>query len=471
MEHTRTVFACVTVVLFIYYCAFYAVNTVLLIASIAEALRQPRRNRLRMDAPPESLPPVTVIAPAHNEAATIAESVRSLLALDYQRLELIVVNDGSTDATLERLIEAFALRPADIVTHARIATKAVRGIYLSTSDPRLLVIDKAQGGKSDAMNAGVNLCRTPWFCVVDADSILEADALQRAIVPAVEDSRVVASGGIVRIANGCAVTDGRVLRVGLPAESLPRFQVVEYLQDFLAGRSGWSRFNGLLLISGAFGVFRTDVIRAIGGYATTTVAEDLDLVVRIHAWCLAQRIAYRIVFVSDPVCWTEVPRTFAGLRSQRQRWHRGLAEVLARHRRLFFAEFMGRQGGIALPYYFLTLISPIAYVFGLPLLLLGAALDSVSAFTVALYILVSACIGTCFAMAAVVLEEITYRRYVTWREFFILVFYAAVQHGGYQQLVAWWRIEGLWHFLRKRRAWGTQVRTGFQTTTVPGGNS
>ena len=458
------------VLIFGFYILLHLFYFFLVLVSIGGAYVQPRRARLLV---PERLldsvttPPVTLLVAAHNEEATIVESVQALLGLHYPRLEVMVINDGSTDNTLEELIRRFSLRRDDLFYQKLLPTEAVHGFYVSTTDPRLVVVDKDQGGKSDALNTGINLCWTPWMCTVDADSILEDDSLLRALRPAIEDDQVVASSGIVRIANGCRVAGGRVVRVGLPSERLALFQVIEYLRGFLEGRLGWSWLNGLLIISGAFGLFRTDVVRAIGGYARDTVAEDMDVVVRIHRHFRERREPYQVLFVPDPVCWTEVPSTFGSLARQRRRWHRGLAEVLSRHRGLFFRRRMGALGWFVLPYFFLELIAPLVELLGMVLVPVLWWLGWLSTTAFILYLLLAFFVGTLFSLWAVLIEEFTYRRYTSWGELGRLLLYALVEHVSYHQLVLWWRARGIVDFFRGRREWGAQRRAGFRRRAEP----
>ena len=407
-------------------------------------------------------PPVTVLAPAYNEEAGIVDSVNSLLALEYPRLEVIVINDGSKDGTLAAMKRSFALRKADILPYSVARSKPVRAVYVSRLHPNLIVLDKDNGGKSDALNAGLNFSRTPWVCCVDSDSVLEPDALLRALRPALEDNTVVVSSGIVRIANGCHIAGGRVLTVALPPQKLARFQAVEYLQDFLAGRMGWSAWNGLLIVSGAFGVFRADSLRAIGGYSRDTVTEDMELIVRIHRYHRERGEPYRVVFVPDPVCWTEVPVTLASLRRQRRRWHRGLMEVLALHRGCFFRPSAGVIGSLVLPYFSMLLVAPLAEMLGYALVPVGLWMGWVSRDTALLYLFLTLLLGTAFSTCAVLLEEITYHRYASLRDLATLFIFAVAQHLGYQQMISWWRLEGLYEYFRGRRHWGEQKRVGFQ---------
>lgn len=461
----ETVFLIGSSLILVFYVFLHAFYIFLLLASIDSALTQPRRARMLV---PEELfnpvitPPVTMLVPAYNETATIVESVRALLSLRYPNVEAVVINDGSTDDTLQELIHSFSMRRADLVYQPAIPTKPIRGIYLSTVEPRLVVIDKVNGGKSDSLNAGLNLCDTPWVCSVDADSILEEDALIRAMRPAIEDNTVVASSGIVRIANGCRVAGGRVVRVGLPSGKLAMYQVVEYLHGFLQGRLGWSWLGTLLIISGAFGVFRTDVLRAVGGYSCATVAEDMEAVIHIHRYCRERRQPYRVIFVPDPVCWTEVPSRVSALRRQRRRWQRGLAEALTTHRDIFFRPRMGLLGFLPMPFFVLELLTPVAEISGFILVPLAWKLGWLTDRYLQIYLILAFVLGTGFAIWAVIIEEFTYRRYVSWRDLFRLLLFALTENVGYHQLVLWFRLEGLYDYVRGRREWGEQVRAGFR---------
>ncbi len=448
-----------------YYVALNAFYLILLITGIRGAWITRRRSRLRveeflMDTP--VTPPITVLVPAYNEGVAVAESVRAQLGVRYPGLEVIVINDGSTDSTLSELIHSFSLRRADVVFNPLIPTAKVRGIYLSTLEPRLIVIDKENGGKSDAQNAGLNLCRTPWVCIVDADSLVEEDALLRAIRPAVLDETVVATGGIIRIINGCRVAGGRILSVGLPLQPIVIFQVVEYLRSFLIGRLGWSWINGLLIISGAFGLFRADVLREVGGYSAGSMAEDMDVVVRIHRHFRTEGKPYRVMFVPDAACWTEGPAQAGALGRQRRRWQRGLAEVLAAYKNMFFQPRMGLVGFLSLPYFALELVSPLLETVGILMVPAAYLLGWVSGGYVAFYLTLSLLLGALFGVWAVAIEEITFRRYTSLRDVFLLLLFALVQNIGYYQLLLWHRFAGLVDYARGRRVWGEQVRVGFK---------
>jgi len=408
------------------------------------------------------VPPITLIAPAFNEEATCVEATRSLLTLRYPEYEILVVNDGSRDATLERLREAFELAPAPRGPAATLPAQPVRGIFRSRVHPNLWVVDKVNGGKSDALNVGLNYCRTPLFCAMDSDSLLEPDALMRVVRPFLEHRDTIAVGGIIRIANGCTVERGTITRVRLPRSLLAQFQVLEYLRAFLAGRMGWAALRATLIISGAFGLFRRATVVAAGGFATDTVGEDMELVVRLHRVCRERDLPYRITFVPDPVAWTECPESLRVLGRQRERWQRGLTEVLVRHRRLLFRRRYGRIGWLAYPYFFfLEMLGPAVEVAGYlafgVLLLLGRASGPYAL----AFLMVALGFGVALSLAAVGLEELSFRRYPRLRDVTRLFGLAVAENFGYRQLSTLWRFQGMISAARRARGWGAMSRRGF----------
>jgi cellulose synthase/poly-beta-1,6-N-acetylglucosamine synthase-like glycosyltransferase len=406
-------------------------------------------------------PPVSILVPAYNEEATIATSVRSMLQLDYPEFEVIVVNDGSRDGTMQALREAFALLPFEEAYWRRIAVKPVRGIYRSTRYPNLRVIDKENGGKADALNSGINAARYPLFCGVDADSILERASLRRVIGPFLEDPAVIASGGTVRVANGCSVRDGFLESVALPNRLLPLLQIVEYLRAFLFGRMGWTPMNAVLIISGAFGVFRKDAVVAAGGYRHDTVGEDMELVVRLHRMYRETGRPYRIVFVPDPICWTEAPESLRVLRSQRTRWQRGLCESLTLNLGLAFSRRGGAAGWLAFPFMAVfEWLGPVIEVAGYALMIAGFAAGLVSGAAFAAFLLLAIGLGIALSVCALLLEEVSFHIYKRPRELALLACAAVVENFGFRQLVSLWRLEGLVRWATGSRArWGEMTRS------------
>jgi len=415
-------------------------------------------------------PPVTVIAPAHNEQSSIRVAVRNLLELDYPELEVIVVNDGSEDRTLEELREEFRLRPVRIVYVPEAKSAPVRGLYRSETDARLVVVDKDAGGsKADAVNAGLNAATSPYVCVVDADSVLERDALLRIMVPILADpKRVVAVGGIIRVLNGSEIERGQLARVRLPRKSIEVIQVIEYLRAFLIGREAWAQGNMLMIISGAFGMFRTDLVRAVGGYRSHAIGEDFDLVARLHRHLREKGADYKILFVPDPMCWTEVPSDLKSLGRQRARWQKGLLDVLWPNRDMLFRPRYGRIGCFAMPHLWLfELFAPVVEIVGITTIVLAAVLGALSKQFFLEFLIFGYAFATMISLGSVLQEEITYKRYNNWKDVGRLVSYCFLEHFPYRQLHMIWRLQGLWQYLRGDNEWRPLKRKGLASAGVP----
>ena len=408
-------------------------------------------------------PPVSVIVPAYNEEATIAESVRSFLTLRYPLHEVVVVNDGAKDRTLEVLLEEFDLHESDQPVHMQLETAAIRGVYASDTE-RLVVVDKENGGKADALNAGACAARYPLVCCLDADIILEEDALLRAARPMIESSEVAAVGGIIRVANGCEFEKGRIIEVKTPKQALPNFQIVEYLRAFIASRTAWSKLNCLLIISGAFGMFRRRDLIAAGGYLHETVGEDMELTTRMHRILRENGRRYQLSFVPDPVAWTEVPDTLRVLRRQRDRWHRGLMDTLVRHRHMLLRPRYGTVGMIAMPYFFLfEFLGPIVEILGYAAFAFGFIFGYLNLPFAIAFFLAAVGLGALLSTAAVFLEELRLERYPRWWDLVKLVLYGVLENFGYRQLNTLWRAMAIVSFLRKSSDWGAMERKGFET--------
>jgi len=407
-------------------------------------------------------PPITLIAPAYNEEATCVESVRSLLTLEYPEYDILVVNDGSKDGTIDRLTKAFNLIPADRIPTAELESVEVQQVLRSRRHPNLWVIDKENGGKADALNAGLNYCQTPLFCAMDADSLIEPEALIRIVRPFLEDATTIAAGGVLRIANGCVVNQGRVVDVRLPTNLLAKFQVLEYLRAFLAGRMGWDAVDATLVISGAFGIFKRSVVVDAGGYATDTVGEDMELVVRLHRYCRENEIPYRIHFVPDPVAWTECPESIAVLSRQRDRWQRGLYQSLMRHRTMLLNPRYGRAGMIAYPYFFfLEMLGPVIELLGYFSFTVTILAGRAEWPFVIAFLSVAIILGAALSLSAVALEELSFRRYPRMSDLMKLFGLALLENFGYRQLSAWWRLKGTISAIRGVQGWGHMTRKGF----------
>jgi cellulose synthase/poly-beta-1,6-N-acetylglucosamine synthase-like glycosyltransferase len=456
-------------VLFWYYLASnLAYLAMLIVALKTSAAHQRRLQSYRTSWIKQSpfAPPITIIAPAHNEEKSICLAVRNFLEIDYPDIELIVVNDGSRDRTLDEIKNEFLLRPVRSVYIPKAKSAAVRGIYRSETDPRLLIIDKKAGGsKADAVNAGLNAATSPYVCIVDSDSILERDALLRIMLPVLSDPKiVVAVGGIIRVLNGSEIRGGQLRRVRLPRKPIEAIQVIEYLRAFLIGREAWAQANMLTIISGAFGVFRTDLVKAVGGYRPHAVGEDIDLVVRLHRHLLEKKTAYSIQFVPDPMCWTEVPWDLRSLGRQRARWQKGLLQVLWANRDMLFRPRYGRIGSFAMPYLWLfELLAPVVEIGGILTIALAAWRGVLSHDFCLQFLLFGYAFATVISIGSVLQEEITYKRYNDWQDVARLVSYCFFEHFPYRQLHMIWRLQGLWQYLRGDMTWRAMKRQGLRS--------
>ncbi|MEY3679354.1 MAG: hypothetical protein RI924_1495 [Bacteroidota bacterium] len=414
----------------------------------------------------EFAPSVSILAPAYNEALNIVDNVRSLLSLHYNNYEVIVVNDGSSDDTLALMVKAFDLKKQHYALNQRIATENVRGVYRSTNLglERLIVIDKENGGKADALNAGINLAHNSLLLCIDADCIIEPDAILKLVKPFMDEPlKVIAAGGVIRIANSCEVKHGRLVKVHMPTNLLSRFQVLEYLRGFLLGRMAWSRINGLLIVSGAMGLFDKNIVIKCGGYSTKTVGEDMELVLRMRKYMHKHKIPYKVVYTPDPLCWTEAPTNLKILGRQRNRWSRGCLESLIMHRDLFFNPKYGTLGLISYPYWLLVeWFGPVLEFIGLIILGVLVYLGFVNwTYTLILFGMVYLFVLTISALT-ILYEELSFRQYTSGKDLIKLLLLSFVEPFFYHPLILYWEMKGNLDFLNGKKAWGKMNRNGFR---------
>jgi len=456
------------------FCYFIALNVgyLTLNAFSLRALRRKGQELFMADLPRAYSglePPISILVPAYNEEATIAASIRSMLQLSYAEFEIVIINDGSKDSTLEVLEREFALLPFPEAYRRQIPTQEVRQVYRSTRYPNVRVIDKLNGGKADSLNAGINISRYPLFCGVDADSILQRDSLAKVTEPFLRDPTVVAAGGTVRVANGCEVSGGFLTKVGLPKNIWALFQVVEYLRAFLFGRLGWSSMNGMLIISGAFGVFRKDAVVLAGGYRRDTIGEDMELVVRMHRLLRARRQPYRIEFVPDPVCWTEAPEDYKTLKNQRIRWQRGLAESLNANWGLPLSRNGGVPGWLAFPFMLLfEWLGPLVELGGYVFMVLAFFTGLISWQAFGAFLFVAVGLGILLSASGLLLEEMSFHIYPRGKQLMMLGLVVILENFGYRQLNSVWRLIGLWRWaVQTESTWGTMKRKGTWQSGAP----
>lgn len=410
--------------------------------------------------------PVSILVPAYNEEVGVISTVRSLLTLDYPEYEIIVIDDGSKDETLAKLISAFHMRQVNHATRLTLPSQPIKGIYHSAAYPTVKVISKENGGKADALNCGINASIFPYFCAIDGDSILEQDALMKTMKPIIDsEEEVIAVGGSVRIANGITISRSQVETIDLPHKPIVIMQIIEYLRAFLIGRLGFSRFNQLLIVSGAFGLFNKGAVIHAGGYTEGLIGEDMELIVRLHRVNIENKLKKRIEYIPDPVCWTEAPETFSVLRKQRIRWQRGLAETLLAHKKMLFNPAYGAVGLLTFPYFlFVELLGSVVELIGFLIIIIGVFFDILNPVIVGTVFAVSILYGSFISSLAVLLEELTLHKYPKVRHLLVLFAWALTESLWYRPLLVLWRIEGLLNTFKKKADWGNMERKGISSS-------
>jgi len=410
----------------------------------------------------EHMVPISLLVPAYNESATIVDSVKNLLSLDFPEYELIVINDGSKDETLQLLIDAFQLLPFRQPYKKSLETKEVKTIYRSAKDVRLIVLDKENGGKADALNAGINVSAYPVVVSIDADSILEKSSLIKIIYSFVSDPTCIAVGGIVRIGSGCEIVEGQLTEVGLSRNPIVALQTTEYLRAFLTGRIGFDVMGMLLIISGAFGAFSKAAVIEAGGYTRNCVGEDMELVVKLHELMHRKKKKYSVRFLPDPICWTQPPERLSDLKKQRKRWHIGLIDSLLRHKEMLFNPKYGRIGMVCLPYYWIfELIGPVVETVGFLFVPISFFLGIVNVWFMISFFLVAVLYGTVLSVGALMLEENTFKKYPNLGQLLRLFFYSLVDNFGYRQINTVYKVEAMFGFRKNKSRWGELKRKGF----------
>lgn len=463
-----------TYVIFFYSAALLLSYIFIGLYSIGETKKYIRSNeftdyRLLVSSPHD--PSVSILAPAYNEGATIIENVRSLLSIYYNHLEVVIINDGSKDDSIQKLIDAYQLEKIDFFVRYQIKTKEVRGVYKSKNPvyKKLVVVDKVNGGKADALNVGINISSHDIIVCIDVDCILEQDSVMKMIKPFLEETKekVIATGGVVRVANSCVIQDGRLLKVNLPKNYYARMQSLEYIRAFLLGRMAWARMNGLLLISGAFGAFAKDIAVKCGGYDHNTVGEDMELVVRMRRYMEEAKIPYRVAYIPDPLCWTEAPESKKILGRQRNRWMRGTIETLKLHKKMFFNPKYGLLGMLSYPYwFFFEMVAPLIEFFGMFAFLIMVYLQIIDWQLFVAFMVFIISFGYMYSAFSALIEVVTYNQYRRRTDMMKLLLTALTEPFYFHPFGVWAAIKGYVDLIRKKKSWGEMTRTGFGTPTA-----
>lgn len=413
---------------------------------------------------------VSIVAPAYNEGLNIVYNVKSLLSLTYPKYEVIIINDGSTDDTLDKLIDEFDLVKFDFYYQEKIPTQAVRGHYKSKNPvySKLLVVDKVNGkSKADASNAGINSSQYPLFLCTDVDCILKKDTILKLAKPFMErKTRVIATGAGIRISNSCQVKEGFLLKVHYPKEWYPRFQELEYVRSFLFGRMAWSQINGLLLVSGGLGMFDKEIVIKAGGYWHRSLGEDMELITRMRRYMHDTNQKFLIKYIPESLCWTEVPSTQKVFIRQRVRWARGLVQTLYLHRNMFLNSKYGKTGFLVLPYFFsFEFLVPIIEFLGVITLVISYFFGHIDFEYLLIITTMIYLFYLSITIISILIDEILYKSYANYKELIILAGMATIEPIVYHPITVYASLKGYWNFFRKKEQnWGEMVRKGFEQT-------
>lgn len=457
---------------FNYFCMAYTLLlSVIYLVQLFIALKRVRsqeKRKISEDymryADSQNLLPISLIVPAHNEQENIVQNVQDLLNLDYPEFEVIVVNDGSTDDTHRRMLEAFDLYPIEGAVKVKLQTQEIHNIYHNTDYPNLYYIDKENGGKSDSLNAGINLSQYPLFACLDADSRLERNALLILGNEFLKDTTTVVAGGFVRIANGSVIENGEWKRFELPKRIVERFQIVEYFRSFLAGRLSWGK--ALLIVSGAFGVFNKQVVIDAGGYKTNTIGEDMEIVVRIHRFMHTHKRKYKVKFCPEAVCWTQGPMSLRDLQSQRQRWQIGLFDTLKSHLLMTFNPLFRSVGLLSIPYnWFFEFLGAVVETLGYFIIPFSLLMGELNIYFFILYFLMAVMLGIMLSVGGIILEQNTRKGCMSSQQAMKLSIYAILENFGYRQIITLFRFGGIIHYRKRKGNWGNIKRREFNASS------
>jgi len=454
----------------IYFLCINSIYTFLTFIAYFEVKRQKKRsyiNDYNYLYNSKLAPGLSLIISAFNEELTIVDSIKSYLKTRYRTFEVVLVNDGSTDNTLQVIKDNFDLVETKQVLHTAIKTKNVHAAYRSKTDPRLIVIDKKAGGKkADGSNCAINAAKYPYLLNLDADVILEKDAVLKVMKAVMDDQeKNIAVGGIVRIINGSDEKDGELTKIHLSHNPLVNFQIVEYFRAFNAGRTGFSKLKTLLIVSGAFHVFNMEAVRKAGGYSTDTVTEDMEMLIRMHRKYIDAKQPYNVVYLPYPVCWTEAPENLKILGNQRNRWHRGLCEILTQQKNMIFNPKYGRIGLFGLPFFFLfEFLGPLVEITGYGYFFYVIINGVVNWQFFWWFMLLAINWGVLLSVSAILYEDLNFNWYKKTHQIMRLFFYAVLENFGYRQITVFWRIHGFFDFLIGKKGWGEMTRKGFQKT-------
>lgn len=456
METIKNIFDIISVLFLVYLIGYSTFLFLSVVVGASTLYKKKMQDRLMNKFTDNYFVPITIVVPAYNEEVTVVQTVKSLLSLDYRLYEIVVVDDGSKDETSRMMIEGYNMHPVRRPLHRSIPCQHEEFIYESHEQKvPLTLIRKKNGGKADALNMGINAAQYPYFICMDADSVLQYDSLKKLVVPVLEEENVVAVGGTVRPSNDVELSDGRVVKYRLPKNILACMQLLEYDRSFLASRILFDKFNGSLIISGAFGMFKKETVIAAGGYDHGTMGEDMELVVKLHNYCLTNQIPYSIKYATDAVCWTQVPEKLGDLKKQRKRWHLGLFQTMWKHRKMMANRKYGAVGFISYTYFLLyELLSPFIEVFGVFTMIMAFCIDLLNLPFMLLFMLIYAAYNSILTLTAFFSRIQTIDLTVTFKDCMKAIMLCFFEVTTLRFIMAFVRLTAFKGYKKKKLDWG-----------------
>lgn len=445
---------------FLYYIIIY--GSILFVSAMIGAFVfyfQERRKKYKNQIERKFYLPVSIIVPAYNEEVTIISTINSLLKLDYKLYEIIIVDDGSSDNTLNKIIEYYNLKKVKKVVRNKMKTKKVKAYYEGNAKVKLIVVAKENGGKADALNAGINISSFPYFLTIDADSVLQKDSLTEIVKPIIENNNTIAVGGVIKLSNNLNFKNGEVIEDKLPHGYLEMIQTLEYDRTFLAGRTVFDLFNGNLIISGAFGLFNKQRVIEIGGYKLNTVGEDMELVIRLHDYAISNKINYSVKYATNAICYTQAPSTLHDLKKQRQRWHTGLFQSLMIHKNMFLNPKYKALGLLSFPYYWVyELLAPLTETIGLIFIVISYFLELINFRFMIIYFATYVMFCTIFTVTTFFNRTYIKNHQISLYDFIKVLFYSFIENFGFRQLLNLYRLEAFFLYHKNKLKWGQITR-------------
>lgn len=412
----------------------------------------------------ENYIPISIIVPAYNEEVTILNSITSLLHLKYPIFEIVVVNDGSKDLTQQKVVEFFQLKEINRPIHRQLACKDIISIYEGEVDgKRIVLVNKENGGKSDALNMGINVSRYPLFICMDADSILQYDSLEKIVIPFMGNDEVIAVGGNIKVANQAIIKDGKIVKIDTPKKWIVMFQMIEYFRVFLMSRVAMNGLNSNLIISGAFGLYNKKAVINVGGYTTGVIGEDMDLIVKLHCYYRKNKIPYQIDYVPDAICWTQVPEKLSVLKAQRKRWHVGMGQALFSHSFMFFRPSYGAVGMVAYPYFVLfEYITPILEILGIVTVTLSFYFEIINVEFMIFYLVLHMLFNIVASWVAIIFCNYLFKDSLSLKGLFKLIFVSIFESIGYRQMCSLFRLGAIFGTRKGKQKWGNMERVSME---------